>query len=182
MKSSLFDKYMKEVVPAMTTKFGIKNPMAVPRIEKVVINMGVGEAITDVKILEVAAEDLTAITGQKPLTRRARKAVSNFKLKEGTPVGCKVTLRRERMYEFLNRFINVVLPRIRDFNGIPSKSFDREGNYTLGLKEQSIFPEIDPTRRDFRAQGMDITIVVKGGTPEKNLEMLKLLGVPFEKK
>jgi large subunit ribosomal protein L5 len=182
VKSALFLKYQKEVIPAMKEKFGITNPMAVPHVEKVVLNMGVGEAITDVKLLDVAAEDLAAITGQKPSIRRARKAVSNFKLRQGLPIGCKVTLRRERMYEFLDRFINIVLPRIRDFNGIPVRSFDRDGNYTLGIKEQSIFPEIDPTRRDFRAQGMDITIVMKGGNTEKNLEMLKLLGVPFEKK
>ena len=179
MKSELFDKYQKEVVPAMKEKFGIKNVMAIPRLEKIVVNMGVGEAMTDMKILEVAADDLAAITGQKPTIRRSKKAISNFRLKENSPVGCKVTLRRQRMYEFLERLINVVLPRIRDFNGISRKSFDKAGNYSLGLKEQSIFPEIDPTRRDFRAQGMDITIVIKGGAPEKNLEILSLMGMPF---
>ncbi len=181
MKSELFDKYQKEVVPAMKDKFGIKNIMAVPRLEKIVVNMGVGEAMSDLKILEVAAEDLAAITGQKPSMRRSKKAISNFHLRIGAPVGCKVTLRRQRMYEFMERLINVVLPRIRDFNGISRKAFDREGNYSLGLKEQSIFPEIDPTRRDFRAQGMDITFVIKGGNPAKNLELLSLMGIPFMK-
>lgn len=182
MKSELLEKINKDVLPVMKEKYGISNVMALPHIEKIVINMGVGEAITDVKILDVAAEDLATITGQKPTIRRSRKAVSNFKLKEGAPVGCKVTLRRARMYEFLSRLINVVLPRIRDFNGISAKSFDREGNYTFGVKEHSIFPEIDPTRRDFRSQGMDITIVMKGGNPQKNFEFLRVLGVPFEKK
>lgn len=182
MKPELFEKYQKVVIPAMKEKFGIKNPMALPSLEKVVINMGVGVALTDVKILEVAAEDLATISGQKPSIRRSRKAISNFKLREGAPIGCKVTLRRARMFEFLGKLIDVALPRIRDFNGISVKSFDREGNYTLGLKEHSIFPEIDPTRRDFRIQGMDITIVIKGGNPQKNLEFLKLLGIPFEKK
>jgi len=181
VKSELFDKYQKEVVPAMKDKFGIKNIMAVPRLEKIVVNMGVGEAMSDLKILEVAAEDLAAITGQKPSMRRSKKAISNFHLRIGAPVGCKVTLRRQRMYEFMERLINVVLPRIRDFNGISRKAFDREGNYSLGLKEQSIFPEIDPTRRDFRAQGMDITFVIKGGNPAKNLELLSLMGIPFMK-
>lgn len=181
MKSELIVKYQKEVVPAMKEKFGIKNVMAVPRIEKVVINMGVGAARDDAKTLDQAAEDLATITGQKPSIRRAKKAISNFRLREGLPIGCKVTLRRARMYEFLERFIGVVLPRIRDFNGVSKKSFDREGNYTVGMKEQSIFPEIDPTKRDFRAQGMDITIVIKGGDPKKNLELLTLMGMPFTK-
>jgi large subunit ribosomal protein L5 len=181
VKSELHVKYQKEVIPAMEEKFGIKNVMAVPQIDKIVVNMGVGEARDDIKFLEQAAEELATITGQKPTIRRAKKAISNFHLKQGLPVGCKVTLRRTRMYEFLNKLVNVVLPRIRDFNGVSRKSFDRDGNYTLGLKEQSIFPEIDPTRRDFRAQGMDITIVIKGGSAEKNLELLRLMGMPFTK-
>ncbi len=182
MKPALLEKYQKEVFQAMKDKFGIKNFMAVPRLEKVVVNMGVGEAITDIKILDTAAADLAMITAQKPSIRRSKKAISNFRLKENAPVGCKVTLRRVRMYEFLDKLMNVVLPRIRDFNGVPVKSFDKEGNYTFGLKEHSIFPEIDVTRRDFRAQGMDISIVIKGGNPEKNLHMLRSLGMPFEKK
>ncbi|MBF0330654.1 MAG: 50S ribosomal protein L5 [Candidatus Omnitrophica bacterium] len=181
MKSELFDKYKKEVVPAMEATFGIKNVMAVPCLDKIVVNMGVGEAMTDIKILEVAAQDMAVITGQKPSIRRSKKAISNFHLRENAPVGCKVTLRRQRMYDFMERLINVVLPRIRDFNGISRKGFDRDGNYSLGLKEQSIFPEIDATRRDFRAQGMDITFVIKGGDPKKNVEMLSLMGMPFTK-
>jgi large subunit ribosomal protein L5 len=182
VKPALLEKYNSEVFQAMKDKFGIKNIMAVPRLDKVVINMGVGEAINDIKILDVAAEDLSVISGQKPSIRRSRMAISNFHLKENAPVGCKVTLRRARMYEFLDKLMNVVLPRIRDFNGVPVKSFDKEGNYTFGLKEHSIFPEIDATRRDFRAQGMDISIVIRGGSPEKNLHMLRALGMPFEKK
>ncbi|NLE64643.1 MAG: 50S ribosomal protein L5 [Elusimicrobia bacterium] len=182
MRPEIEEKYLKEVVPAMKEKFGVKNAMSLPRLDKIVINMGVGEAISDIKILEQAMEDLAAITGQKPSIRRSRKAVSNFKLKEGAPVGCKVTLRRTRMYEFLGRLVHVVLPRIRDFNGIPVRSFDREGNYTFGIKEHSIFPEIDATRRDFRAQGMDVSFVVKNGEPKRSLEFLRLMGVPFEKK
>lgn len=181
MKAALLEKYQKEVAPAMQKAYGIKNIMAVPRIEKVVVNMGVGEARDDLKMLDQAALDMAAITGQKPTIRRARKAISNFRLKEGLPVGCKVTLRRARMYEFLERLVNVVLPRIRDFNGVSKKSFDKDGNYTLGLKEQSIFPEIDPTKRDFRAQGMDITVVIRNGNPDKNRELLRLLGMPFTK-
>jgi large subunit ribosomal protein L5 len=181
VKPELQEKYLKEVVPAMEEKFGIKNIMAVPHIEKIVVNMGVGESRDDIKFLEQAADDLAAITGQKPTIRRAKKAISNFHLKEGLPVGCKVTLRRARMYEFLDKLVNVVLPRIRDFNGVSRKAFDKDGNYTLGLSEQSIFPEIDPTRRDFRAQGMDITLVVKGGNVEKNMEFLRLMGMPFTK-
>ena len=182
MKPALLVKYNNDVFQAMKDKFGIKNIMAVPKLDKVVINMGVGEAITDIKILDVAAADLAMISGQKPSIRRSRMAISNFHLKQNAPVGCKVTLRRARMYEFLDKLLNVVLPRIRDFNGVPVKSFDKEGNYTFGIKEHSIFPEIDVTRRDFRAQGMDISIVIKGGNPEKNLHMLRALGMPFEKK
>lgn len=181
MKSELFEKYNKEVIPALKEKFGVKNVMELPRIEKIVINMGVGVAKEDMKALEQAADDLALITGQKASLRRAKKAISNFKLREGLPVGCKVTLRRARMYEFLERLIMMVLPRVRDFNGVSKKSFDREGNYTLGLKEQTIFPEIDPTKRDFRSQGMDITIVIKGGNPKQSFELLKLLGMPFNK-
>ncbi|HLD87883.1 MAG TPA: 50S ribosomal protein L5 [Candidatus Omnitrophota bacterium] len=177
----LQDKYRKEVIPVMQKKFGIKNPMAVPHIEKIVVNMGVGEAIADVKILDRAAVDLATITGQKPTVRRSKKAISNFKLREDLPVGCKVTLRRGRMYEFMDRLVNVSLPRIRDFNGFSRKAFDRGGNYTLGISDQSIFPEIDAGARDHRVQGMDITFVIKGGDQERNLELLQLLGMPFTK-
>ena len=181
MNVRLQDKYRKEVIPVMQEKFGIKSPMAVPHIEKVVVNMGVGEAIADVKILDRAAQDLAAITGQKPAVRRAKKAISNFKLRENLPVGCKVTLRRQRMYEFIDRLVNVSLPRIRDFNGVSRKSFDKGGNYTLGISDQGIFPEVDPGSRDHRIQGMDITIVIKGGDKEKNMELLDLMGMPFAK-
>ena len=181
MAPRLLEKYRKEVIPEMQKKFAIKNPMAVPQIEKVVVNMGVGEAISDVKILDHAAQDLATITGQKPSVRRAKKAISNFKLRENLPVGCKVTLRRMRMYEFIDRLVNISLPRIRDFNGVSRKAFDREGNYTLGIQDQGIFPEIDAGARDHRIQGMDITFVIKGGDRDKNLELLRLLGMPFTK-
>lgn len=178
----LAEKYKKEIVPTMKEKFAIDNIMAVPVLEKIVINMGVGQAIGDIKLLERAQEDLAKITGQRPVVRRAKKAISNFKLREGMPVGCKVTLRRRHMYEFLERLINVVLPRIRDFNGVSKKAFDRDGNYTLGVKDQSIFPEVDVTSRDFRTQGMDITFVFKnGGNREKTKELLTLMGMPFVK-
>ena len=181
MTPRLQEKYRKEVIPVMQKKFGIKGPMAVPQIEKVVVNMGVGEAISDVKILDRAAENLATITGQKPTIRRAKKAISNFKLRENLPVGCKVTLRRQRMYEFIDRLVNVSLPRIRDFNGVSRKSFDKGGNYTLGINDQGIFPEIDVAARDHRIQGMDITFVIKGGDKEKNMELLQLMGMPFTK-
>ncbi len=181
MAPRLLEKYRKEVIPEMQKKFGIKNPMAVPHLEKIVVNMGVGEAISDVKLLDRSAEDLALITGQKPTVRRAKKAISNFKLRENLPVGCKVTLRKSRMYEFLDRLVSISLPRIRDFNGVSRKSFDREGNYSLGITDQSIFPEIDAGVRDHRIQGMDITVVIRGGSLEKNLELLRLFGMPFSK-
>ena len=178
MTPRLLEKYNDEVIPKMQERFGIKNIMAVPRLEKIVVNMGVGEALADQKIIDKAAEDLATITGQKPLIRRAKVAISNFKLRAGAPVGCKVTLRRFKMYEFLDRLVNITLPRIRDFNGVSRKSFDREGNYTLGLKEQAIFPEIDAGRIQ-HTQGMDVTFVFKGGNKEQTLELLRLLGMPF---
>ena len=181
MAARLIEKYRKEVIPAMQDKFKIKNIMAVPRLDKIVVNMGVGEAIADIKILDRAAADLAIITGQKPEVRKSKKAISNFKLREGLPVGCKVTLRRARMYEFMDRLINVSLPRIRDFNGVSKKSFDREGNYTLGITDQSIFPEIDVGTRDHRTQGMDITFVFQKGNPQQNMEWLRLMGMPFVK-
>ena len=181
MKPRLLEKYKKEIIPAMQEKFKIGNIMAIPRLEKIVVNMGVGEATADLKILDRAASDLSVITGQKPQMRRSKLAISNFKLRANIPVGCKVTLRRYYMYEFLDRLVNVALPRIRDFNGVSRKSFDRDGNYTIGITDQSIFPEIDVGSRDHRTQGMDITFVMRGGTPEKNLEMLRLMGMPFVK-
>lgn len=176
----LLKKYGQEVIPAVQKKFGIKNPMAVPRLEKIVINMGVGAAIADLKILDAAVADLATITGQKPIIRRARVAISNFKLRQGLPIGCMVTLRRYRMYEFLDRFVSVALPRIRDFNGVPTKSFDKHGNYNLGIAEQTIFAEIEVGRLS-RTQGMDIAFVFSHGKTEENFEVLRLLGMPFRK-
>lgn len=181
MKPRLLEKYKTEVVSAVKSKFKIENGMAVPRLEKIVINMGVGDAISDIKILDSAVQDLTTITGQKPLVTRSKIAISNFKLRENIPIGCKVTLRRAKMYEFMDRLVNVTLPRIRDFNGVSNKSFDGQGNYTLGLQEQSIFPEID-TGRLVHPQGMDITFVFNHGPREQTYEVLNLLGMPFQKK
>jgi large subunit ribosomal protein L5 len=179
MVPRLLETYRKEIVPAMMQKFSLKNKMAVPRLEKIVVNMGVGEALTDIKILEKAMEELAVITGQKPIIRRAKKAIANFKIKQGQPIGCKVTLRRAIMYEFMDRLINVAMPRIRDFRGVPGNSFDRGGNYTLGLSEQSIFPEIDYDKIT-RPQGMDITFVIKNsGSQERAKELLRLFGMPF---
>ena len=167
MVPRLLEKYRKEIVVEMKKKFAIDNVNAVPRLEKIVVNMGVGEAIGDIKILERAAVDLATITGQKPAITRSKKAISNFKLRENIPVGCKITLRRYRMYEFLDRLVSVSLPRIRDFNGVSKKAFDRVGNYTLGITDQGIFPEIDAGARDHRTQGMDITFVFNGGNKEQ---------------
>jgi len=180
MKPRLQEQYHKEIVPAIREKFSVKNSMAVPRLEKIVVNMGVGEAATDIKIIEQAMIELAAITGQKPIMRRAKIAISNFKLRENSPVGCKVTLRRVRMYEFLDRLVSIALPRIRDFNGVSKNAFDKEGNYTLGLREQTIFPEIDMDRAT-RAQGMDISFVFNHGPQEQTSEVLRLLGMPFSK-
>lgn len=176
----LLKKYREEVIPAVQKKFGIKNPMAVPRLQKIVINMGVGAAISDMKIMDAAVADLSTISGQKPTIRRARVAISNFKLRKGLPIGCTVTLRRNKMYEFLDRFVSVALPRIRDFNGVPTKSFDKQGNYNLGISEQTIFPEIEVGRLS-RTQGMDIAFVFSQDNIEENSEVLRLLGMPFRK-
>ncbi|MBZ0167649.1 MAG: 50S ribosomal protein L5 [Candidatus Omnitrophica bacterium] len=176
----LQDEYKTKHIKAMQDKFNIKNIMDVPKLEKIVINMGVGAAIGDVKILDSAVKDLTTISGQKPIITRAKIAVSNFKLREGMPIGCKVTLRRAKMYEFLDRLVNFCLPRIRDFNGISRKSFDRQGNFTMGISDQSIFPEID-TGRIHHQQGMDITFVFNKGPKEYTLELLTLFGMPFVK-
>ncbi len=180
MVPRLLIKYKEEIVPQMTKTFGIPNILAVPRLEKIVVNMGVGEAITDIKILENAMQDLAKITGQKPIIRRSRKAISNFKLRAGMPVGCKVTLRGHKMYEFLDRFVNVCLPRIRDFNGVSIKSFDRQGNYALGVADQAIFPEIEVGRIQ-RSQGMDVCFVFTRGPQEQTMELLRLFGMPFSK-
>ena len=180
MTPRLTQRYTDEVIPAMQEKFGIKNAMAVPHLEKVVINMGVGEALNDIKTLDYAMADLAAITGRTPVKRFAKKAISNFKLRAGVPVGCKVTLRRHAMFEFVDRLVNVALPRIRDFNGVSPKSFDQKGNYTLGLREQTIFPEIVMDKVQ-RVQGMDITFVFNHGPKEQTYELLRLLGMPFSR-
>lgn len=175
----LLEKYRKEIVPQLKEKFGYTSAMQAPCVRKVVVNMGVGEAIADIKILDKAAEELALITGQKPIIRRAKQAIANFKIRENLPIGAKVTLRSKIMYEFLDRLINVALPRIRDFRGVPATSFDQQGNYTLGLKEQAVFPEIDIDKIQ-RVQGMDITIVTNAKKKEEVYELLKLFGMPFK--
>ncbi len=179
MTPRLLEYYRNEIVPKMMERFSLKNKLAVPRLEKIVINMGVGEALQDIKILEKAMEDLATITGQKPIMRRAKKAISNFKIKQGQPIGCKVTLRKAIMYEFMDKLVNVAMPRIRDFRGVRNDSFDKAGNYTLGMNDQGIFPEIDYDKL-IRSQGMDITFVIKNArTQEEAKEFLKLFGMPF---
>ncbi len=174
----LRNRYRDEVVPALMKKFSYKNAMQVPQLEKVVINMGVGQGAQDVKVVEQAAMELGLITGQKPVITRAKKAISNFKIREGQPVGAKVTLRRAKMYEFLDRLFNVAMPRIRDFRGVPPGGFDGSGNYAFGLNEQLIFPEIDYDKVT-RVQGMDVIICTSARSREQAYELLKLLGMPF---
>jgi len=178
----LLEKYRNEIIPKMMETFNLKNKLVVPRLEKIVINMGVGEGLQDIKLLEKSMEELSLITGQKPILRRAKKAISNFKIRQGSPIGCKVTLRRAMMYEFMDRLINVALPRIRDFRGVSPDSFDGQGNYTLGMTEQNIFPEIEYDKIT-RTQGMDITFVIKTAkTREQAHELLRLFGMPFQMK
>lgn len=177
----LFVKYRQEVVKRLMEQFKYKNVMMVPRLEKICINIGVGEAAQDPKLLDTAAKELALITGQKPEIRKARKAISNFKLREGQPIGCRVTLRRARMYEFMDRLISLAIPRIRDFRGVSDSSFDGRGNYTLGIKEQIIFPEIDIDKVT-KINGMDITFVTTAKTDEEAYALLKELGMPFRKK
>ena len=177
----LFDNYKKEIAPGLLKKFNYKSVMQVPRINKIVVNMGVGAAVADAKILDEAVKDLESITGQKPSIRKAKKAISNFKLREGVNIGAMVTLRRERMYEFLDRLINVALPRVRDFRGLSDKSFDGRGNYTLGIKEQIIFPEINVDKIT-RVLGMDVTFVTTAKTDNEAYELLQSFGFPFRKK
>ncbi|HAH97601.1 MAG TPA: 50S ribosomal protein L5 [Firmicutes bacterium] len=172
------EKYTNEVVPAMIERFGYKNVMQVPKIEKVVVNMGVGEATGDAKVLDAAVSDLSQITGQKPLITRAKKSIAAFKLRAGVPIGAKVTLRGERMYYFLDKLFNVSLPRIRDFRGVSTRAFDGRGNYTLGIREQLIFPEINIDKID-KIRGMDICIVTTAQSDEEARELLRLLGLPF---
>ena len=171
-------KYQSDVVPAMMKEFGYKNTMQVPRLEKITLNVGLGEATQNIKVIDSAVAEITAIAGQKPVVTRAKKAIANFKLREGVPIGCMVTLRRERMYEFLDRLIHVALPRVRDFKGVPPKGFDGRGNYALGLREQLIFPEIVYDKID-KVRGMDISIVTTARTDEDAKVLLTHLGMPF---
>ncbi|MGA7864790.1 MAG: 50S ribosomal protein L5 [Stellaceae bacterium] len=177
-RARLHEQYETTVRPALMQEFGYKNPMQVPRLEKIVVNMGVGEAVQDSKKAEAAAADLTAITGQHPVVTKAKRSIATFKLRQGMPIGCKVTLRRERMYEFLDRLITVALPRVRDFRGIPGRSFDGRGNFALGLKEQLVFPEIDYDRVD-ATRGMDVVIVTTAKTDVEAKALLKAFDMPF---
>ena len=176
--SRLLDKYIAEVIPALTQKFAYKNVMQVPKLEKIVINMACGDAVGNAKVLESAVADLTTIAGQKPVITRARKSLAAWKLRTGMPIGCKVTLRGRRMYEFLDKFMNVALPRVRDFRGVSRNSFDGRGNYAIGVKEQLIFPEIEYDKIE-KIRGMDIIIVTTANTDEEAREFLSLLGMPF---
>ena len=177
----LKEKYLKEIVPALTEEFGYTTVMQVPKVDKIVINMGVGDAIQDPKALEEAVAELTQISGQKPVITKARKSIANFKLREGMSIGCKVTLRGERMYEFLDKLVSVSLPRVRDFRGVSSTAFDGRGNYTLGIREQLIFPEINFDKVN-KTRGMDICIVTTAQTDAEGRALLTLMGMPFEKK
>ena len=181
MSLRLQEKYKKEVVPALMEKFGYKNVMQAPKLEKIVINMGVGEAKDNPKVLESAVSDLTIITGQKPVLTRAKKSIANFKLRENMAIGCKVTLRKQYMYEFADKLMNVALPRVRDFSGVSDKSFDGRGNYSLGIKEQLIFPEIEYDKID-KVRGMDIVFVTTANNDEEAKELLRLFGMPFAQK
>lgn len=174
----LRERYTKEVVPALMKEFGYKNPMQVPRITKVVVSMGLGEALTNNKLLDSAVEQMGAITGQKAVVTRARKSIANFKLREGQSIGAMVTLRSTRMFEFLDRLLNVALPRVRDFKGVSSKAFDGHGNYTLGVREQIIFPEIDYDKVD-KIKGLNVTVVTTARTDEESRALLRHLGMPF---
>jgi large subunit ribosomal protein L5 len=174
----LKDKYKNDIAPALAKEFDIKNPMAVPKIEKVVVNMGMGEASANAKLLDVAADELRAVTGQKPVITKAKKSIAAFKLRQGMAIGTMVTLRGDRMYEFLDRLISVALPRVRDFRGISAKAFDGRGNYTLGIREQLIFPEIDFNKVD-KTRGMNISIVTTAQNDDQARSLLKALGMPF---
>ncbi len=176
--SRLKEKYEKEVVPAMISEFGYKSLMAVPRLKKVVLNMGLGEAIYNIKVLDKSAEEMALIAGQKPVITKARKSIAGFKLREGMPIGCMVTLRRERMFDFLDKLFNIALPRVRDFRGLSQKVFDGKANCSIGIKEQIIFPEIDYDKID-KIQGLNISIVTSAKSDEEGLFLMKLLGMPF---
>ena len=179
-KTRLRAKYEGEVVAALKSKFGYENPMMVPRLSKIVLNMGLGEAIQNPKILDAAQDELSQIAGQKAMVRRARKSIANFKLREGVPIGCSVTLRRERMWEFMDKLITFALPRVRDFKGISRKGFDGRGNYSMGVREQIIFPEIDYDKID-KIKGLNVTFVTTAKRDDESLALLELLGMPFRK-
>ena len=178
MGARLMEKYRKDVIPVLRKEFGIENPMAVPRIEKVILNMGIGEAISNAKIVDAAAEELTKIAGQRAVVTKAKKSIASFKLRAGMPIGCRVTLRGVRMYEFLDRLLNVALPRVRDFRGVPTRAFDGRGNYTLGVKDHVIFPEIDPAKIE-KSRGLNVTIVTTAGSDDRARVLLRELGMPF---
>jgi len=177
--SRLKERYTKEVAPKLMKEFGYTNPMQVPRLKKLLINMGLGEAIQNIKVLDSAMEELRAITGQKPVATKAKRSIANFKLRKGMSIGCMVTLRKERMYEFFDRLVNVALPRVRDFKGVSGKSFDGRGNYSLGIREQIIFPEIDYDKID-KIKGLNINVVTTAKTDEEGKVLLGLLGMPFK--
>ncbi len=174
----LREKYEREIIPQLMKRFGYKNIMQAPRLKRIIINMGLGEAIQNIKVLDSAVEEISLITGQRPVITKARKSIAQFKLRKGMPIGCMVTLRRDRMYEFFNRLMNIALPRVRDFRGVSGKSFDGRGNYALGIREQLIFPEIDYDKVD-KVKGMNIIIVTTAKTDEEGKELLRLLGMPF---
>ena len=176
--SRLKERYQKEVVPALTKEFGYKNVMAVPKIEKVVVNMGLGEATANIKLIDAGADELGRVTGQRPVTRRAKKSIAQFKVRKGQPIGTMVTLRGERMWEFLDRLMNIALPRVRDFKGVSPKGFDGRGNYTLGLRDQLLFPEIDYMKVD-KARGMNVSVVTSAKTDEEARKLLQFIGMPF---
>ena len=180
MASRMKEKYLKEVAPTLRKDFSYKNPMQVPGIHKVVVNIGMGEAIQNAKAMDAAVSDLSTITGQRPVITRAKRSVAAFKLREGMQIGCMVTLRGDRMYHFLDKLVNVALPRIRDFQGVSSEAFDGRGNYTLGLREQLVFPEIDYDKVD-KLRGMEVSIVTTARTDEEGRALLKLMGMPFKK-
>jgi large subunit ribosomal protein L5 len=176
--SRLKEKYQKEVVAALTKEFGYKNVMAVPRVTKVVVNMGLGEATSNAKLVDIGADELARITGQKPVTRRAKKSIAAFKVRKGMPIGTMVTLRGERMWEFLDRLMNIALPRVRDFKGVSPRGFDGRGNYTLGLRDQLLFPEIDYMKVD-KARGMNVSVVTTAKTDQEARKLLQFIGMPF---
>lgn len=178
--SDILIRYREEIVPAMMKTFNYGNVMEVPKLEKIVVNMGLGEALENARILDTSMEELSRITGQRPVLTRARKSIANFKLREGNPIGCRVTLRRKRMYDFIYRLLNIALPRVRDFKGVSTRGFDGRGNYTLGIREQLIFPEVNYDDVE-KIKGMNITIVTSAKTDEEARELLDLIGLPFRK-